>query len=246
MNKKENYTLFISDLHLGTRNNEKNRIFFDFLQNDAVEADALYILGDLFVLWVGDDDNSKEFEKVKKALKNASSSGTKIFLMPGNRDFLLGEKFAKESGCALLNDPAITDIYGRKTLLMHGDSLCSNDILHKYISAVIRAKLSKKIFLTLPLIVRKFMAWSLHLLSTARLKLVTKQAFLKHVYQQAIIAMENNDVDQIIHGHIHDANIDDIIIGSKHLRRIVLKDWDTSGMAVIYKQNGSCEVKNLQ
>ncbi|HEY9148491.1 MAG TPA: UDP-2,3-diacylglucosamine diphosphatase, partial [Gammaproteobacteria bacterium] len=123
-------TLFISDLHLSGERPETIRLFLDFLAGEARQAEALYILGDLFEAWLGDDVILPEYQPVLEALKALSDSGVALRVMHGNRDFLLGERFAALSGCRLVDDPLVIDLYGTPTLLMHGDLLCSDD--HAY------------------------------------------------------------------------------------------------------------------
>ncbi|MBU2884139.1 UDP-2,3-diacylglucosamine diphosphatase, partial [Gilvimarinus agarilyticus] len=118
---------FISDLHLHASRPEATQAFYKFLTEQAASAEALYILGDFFDAWIGDDDDAPLAAEVAAKLKALSESGTKVFLMHGNRDFLLGQKFVRSAGAALLEDPTVIDLYGTRTLLMHGDSLCTQD-----------------------------------------------------------------------------------------------------------------------
>ena len=120
-------TLFISDLHLDPERPAITALFLDFLAARAGHADALYILGDLFEAWIGDDDDSELNRAVCHELARCAAAGTAVYVMHGNRDFLLGERFAKQSHCTLLDDPACIDLYGTPTLLMHGDLLCTDD-----------------------------------------------------------------------------------------------------------------------
>jgi UDP-2,3-diacylglucosamine hydrolase len=120
-------TLFISDLHLSAERPETIRLFLDFLSGKARQADALYILGDLFEVWLGDDLIMPEYQPVLSALRELVDSGTPVYVMHGNRDFLLGKAFEQATGCRLIGDPLVIDLHGSPTLLMHGDLLCTDD-----------------------------------------------------------------------------------------------------------------------
>ena len=120
-------TLFISDLHLDPDRPEITGLFLDFLGKQARGSDALYILGDLFEAWIGDDDDSPMNRRVSEAIHSLVEHGTPVFLMHGNRDFLVGGTFEQNSGCSLIDDPTRIDLYGTPTLLMHGDTLCTDD-----------------------------------------------------------------------------------------------------------------------
>lgn len=149
-------TLFISDLHLCPSRPQIGRLFFDFLSGPAREADALYILGDLFEHWAGDDDlDDPSNAEVCVALQALSASGVALFFMAGNRDFLCGETFAKAAGLKLLPDPALIEIAGTATLLMHGDTLCTDDDAYQAFRAEVRSPEWRQAFLTLPLDRRK-------------------------------------------------------------------------------------------
>ena len=121
-------TLFISDLHLEADRPEIGEQFLAFLAGPAREADALYILGDLFEAWVGDDDPSPYYAGMKDALRELTGSGVPVYFMHGNRDFMIGERFAEETGVTLLPDPYLVELHGEKVLLSHGDYLCTDDV----------------------------------------------------------------------------------------------------------------------
>ena len=150
-----NHIIFIADLHLSPTQPKVTNLFFKFIEDTAPKADALYILGDFFKFWVGDDDRSIFNEQIKKALKTISSK-IPVYLMPGNRDFILGQTFAKESGCILISDPYKIDLYNKPTLLTHGDILCSKDMKHCIFRTITRFPHGIAIFLKLPL---KFRTW---------------------------------------------------------------------------------------
>lgn len=241
--ENKNHILFISDLHLKARDKKIQKIFFNFLETIVPKAQALYILGDLFVFWAGDDDRSPFHERVKLALKKARDRGVPIYCMPGNRDFLLSEVFAEESGCVILNDPVVIDLYGRPTLLTHGDSLCSSDTLHKRTSAVMKSKRFLKGFLKLPLVIRKIATWLAHFLSCFRGMFLCRMKFIDNVRKEAGKVSSENKVDQIIHGHIHKGMIETLSIDGKPLRHIVLNCWERQGSFLIYYSDGQCTLE---
>ena len=123
--------LFISDLHLGLEKPDITRRFLHFLNTRANTADSLYILGDLFDAWIGDDDPTPPNNQIRKHLKELVQSGVSVFLQPGNRDFLLGQKFCKDTGVVLLDDYVVIDLFGTPTLLTHGDLLCTDDLAYQ-------------------------------------------------------------------------------------------------------------------
>ncbi|MFA6409247.1 MAG: UDP-2,3-diacylglucosamine diphosphatase [Gammaproteobacteria bacterium] len=243
------YTLFIADLHLTEKNTKINDIFLNFLQQVAGRAEALYILGDLFMLWAGDDDDTPFHETVKTALHELVTSGTKVFLMPGNRDFLLGERFARESGCQIVQDPLITNIYGRQTLLTHGDNLISRDVAHRKFRALTQNLKDKKWFFELPIKTRKGIAWIVHSLSATRnaLRLQSKQKLRKISERAALIVMKRQKVDQVIHGHIHMPFVVTLWDDAKdrEMRQVSLGSWDIEGSALVYVSDGEVQLRNF-
>src|SRR3989344_7547309 len=125
------HSLFISDLHLDSSRPQTTALFLHFMQNEALKAEALFILGDFFEYWIGDDDRSSFNEHIKAALREAVEKGLPIYFMHGNRDFLISSTFARECGLQLIEEPYLINLYGRPTLLVHGDSLCTLDIKHQ-------------------------------------------------------------------------------------------------------------------
>jgi len=218
-----NYTLFISDLHLQSTKPEKTDLFLNLLTGKALEADALYILGDFFEVWVGDDDDSVFINQIKTALKNFTTTGIPIYFMHGNRDFLIGKKFAQDTGCILINDPTKIDLYGSPTLLTHGDMLCTKDNGYMRYRKLVRNPRCQRLFLLLPLKLRKKIARYLRTKSSN----IKKSNKLKNIVNETITnLMQQYQVKQIIHGHIHKQGIYDkgtrISLGSWEDGRSVL------------------------
>jgi UDP-2,3-diacylglucosamine hydrolase len=144
-------TLFISDLHLEPAHPGITRLFLNFLQHQAAQADALYILGDLFAAWIGDDDLSPFNQDMITALRELTAKGVPVYFMCGNRDFLIGEQFMAQTGCRFLSDPTVIDLYGTRVLIMHGDTLCTDDIPYQRYRRFAHNTILQRFFLGLPL-----------------------------------------------------------------------------------------------
>lgn len=231
------HTLFIADLHLSAAKPKLTEIFLRFLETEAAHADALYILGDLFEIWAGDDDKSEFNESIKTALKNLTTTSIPIYLMPGNRDFILGETFAKESNCMLLNDPCAIALYGTTIVLTHGDILCTKDKAMVWFRRLTRNQLSRKIFLLLPLRFRSKLAHYIHAKSTQNKK--TKDMAVMDIDTNAVTKLlELHQAKLLIHGHTHKSGI--------YEQRIVLDEWtDHAGNYLQYNAGGEGELLNF-
>jgi len=218
-------TLFISDLHLEESRPDITGAFLSFLKEKAPAADQLYILGDFFEAWIGDDEHTPLQEQVAAALRTLSNSGTRIFLMHGNRDFLLGEDFCARAGATLLDDPTLIDLYGTPTLLMHGDSLCTADVEYQKFRANMRNPQTQKLILARPLKDRQQMARQLREMSMATNR--DKADDIMDVTPDEVVrVMEAHDVPQLIHGHTHRPAEHALKVNNKTAKRIVLGDWD--------------------
>jgi UDP-2,3-diacylglucosamine hydrolase len=213
-----NHTIFISDLHLHESATKKTTAFLKFLATTAAQAEALYILGDLFEVWIGDDDNSPFTKKIKAALK---ATAIPIYLMHGNRDFLIGEKFAQETGCQLIEDPTKINLYGIPTLLTHGDLLCSKDTSYIKYRKLAHNPKCHKLFLLLPFKLRKYIA---NYLRNKSIKAQTLKSTAEKdaVTTTVIKLMRGYQVTQLIHGHTHRPAITDIETG----KLISLPSWN--------------------
>ena len=231
-------TYFISDLHLKAAHSEATRIFLNFLSGAATNADAVYILGDLFEYWLGDDDNSRLATIVKQALKQLTSQKVKVYFMHGNRDFLIGKKFATDTGITLLADPTVVTIYEKKLLLMHGDLLCINDIKYQNFRRKAQSKVFQTRILAMPLWSRRLLA----LLARYKSKRYTRTTDLtiQDVNQHEVQRyLQKHDTNLLIHGHTHRPATHQLIIDNKPARRIVLAAWDDHGYALSMQPNGS-------
>lgn len=218
-------TLFISDLHLEEKRPEITAAFHRFIQERAVQAEALYILGDFFEAWIGDDENTSLQNEIAEALHQLSAGGTRLFLMHGNRDFLMGNAFCERIGGELLEDPTVIDLYGEPTLLMHGDSLCTADIEYQKFRKNMRNPAWQQAFLKRPLADRQLVARQLREISLAKNK--GKQEDIMDVTPEEVVQqMSAHGVKQLIHGHTHRPAVHQLNVEGAPARRIVLGDWD--------------------
>ena len=223
--------LLISDLHLEEERPDITRAFLHFLQNRAREAEALYILGDFFEAWVGDDGMSAFQHGIARALRALSDTGTRIFLMHGNRDFMIGRAFCREAGCTLLKDPSIVSFNGEPVLLMHGDSLCTLDVGYMKLRRLLRNPLSLFILRNLPLSTRHKLARKLR--SESRTQTRMKASDIIDVTPDEVArVMAEHGVRTLIHGHTHRPAVHELEVNGQPARRIVLGDWDQQGWAL--------------
>jgi UDP-2,3-diacylglucosamine hydrolase len=230
-------TLFISDLHLDPERPDVTKLFLGFLATRASNADALYILGDLFEAWIGDDDASPLNLEVIQGIRACVDAGTPVFLLHGNRDFLLGERFAGQSGCNLLQDPACIDLYGTPTLLMHGDLLCTDDTEYLAFREMVRDSDWQTGLLEKPLAVRREMAAEMR--RQSREKTAGKPESIMDVNPGAVRdAMTQHSVVQLIHGHTHRPAVHTLDIAGQAARRYVLGDWYDQGSLLECDRSG--------
>jgi len=223
--------LFISDLHLAPERPAIIELFLNFMDNQASKVDELYILGDLVEYWLGDDDTSRGLEAVFNKMKRASENGLKIYLMHGNRDFLMGKKLADRCGCTLINDPYIADLNGSSALLMHGDTLCTDDVRYQELRTMLRNPEWQQEFLSKPLSEREMMAKSLREKSAEETQ--KKDDSIMDVNSNAVKdAFNKNEINLLIHGHTHRPDIHYMDNG---MTRVVLGDWYKSGSVLEFR-----------
>lgn len=223
--------LFISDLHLEAERPDITRAFLHFLSTRARTAEALYILGDFFEAWIGDDGMDEFQHAIARALRELSDSGTRIYLMHGNRDFLIGQAFCREAGCTLLRDPSLIDLGGEKILLMHGDSLCTLDVAYMKLRRWLRNPLSLFILRHLPLATRYNLARKLRKESRAQTRMKASE-IVDVTPSEVEKIMRDKGVRILIHGHTHRPAVHELEIDGRPARRIVLGDWDSQGWAL--------------
>jgi len=230
-------TLFISDLHLDPTHPEMVQVFLNFLQNQATNADALYILGDFFEVWIGDDVRSDFTDSIITALKTVTEKGIPVYIMHGNRDFLLGKKFMQRSGCQLIDDPTLINLYGQPTLLMHGDTLCTDDKPYLQYRSKVRNPARQRIFLSFPLWLRKNLARMLRYFSQRRAK-QNNFVFIDANFAEIKRVMLEHKVELLIHGHTHRPSIHYFNLAGKWVERIVLSDWEKQGNVLVCQPDG--------
>jgi UDP-2,3-diacylglucosamine hydrolase len=233
-------TLFISDLHLDGTRPDISAQFLDFLEREARSAEALYILGDLFEAWIGDDDPDPDKRRVIAGLRAVTSAGVPSFLIHGNRDFLIGRRFCRETGIELLADGTVIDLYGRRVLLMHGDLLCTDDHAYQRLRRIVRNPAVQFVMRRLTLRQRQRLA--------ERMRAGSKE----HIASMDIAAPEIMDVNEdevrrtfarfgvdcIIHGHTHRPAVHEMQIDGHEAVRIVLGDWYEQGSVLRWNQQG--------
>ncbi len=222
-------TLFISDLHLDAERPQIARLFGEFVDGEARGADALYILGDLFEAWVGDDDPSDTGAFVAAKLRALSDGGVPVYFIRGNRDFLLGDDYARRAGMTILPDPAVVVLYGRPTLLLHGDLLCTDDIAYQQFRAQTRDPQWQAQFLSQPLAARLAFAGRARAASKAHQSGLQAQGTMEAItdVSPATVAdtFRRYGIDRMIHGHTHRPAVHE----RDGTTRIVLGDWYEQG-----------------
>lgn len=235
-------TLFVSDLHLDAERPQITDLFGRFLHDEARGAAALYILGDLFEAWVGDDDPSDTGALVASGLRAVCDAGTPVFFIRGNRDFLLGDEFARRAGMAILPDPAVVMLHGRPALLMHGDTLCTDDVAYQAFRTQTRNPDWQAGFLAQPLAARLAFAQAARAASKAHQDGLQDRGTMETITDVApatvMATLARYGIDTLIHGHTHRPAMHDITIDGRACRRIVLGDWYEQGSVLRVDRDG--------
>lgn len=231
-------TLFISDLHLCASRPHITTSFLRFLENIAIQAKALYILGDLFEYWAGDDVNDPFHQSIIVAFRQLASTGTNIYLMHGNRDFLISDIFCNIAHITLLQDPTLIEVHGQRLLLSHGDDLCTDDETYQQFRQQVRKPAWQKDFLNQPLPVRKNQIEAIRTRSEQDKS--QKSATMMDVNQHAVMHLlrQYDYPNYLIHGHTHRPNQHLIELDGHNITRWVLADWYEHGSYVAYDAIG--------
>ncbi len=230
-------TLFISDLHLEAERPDIGDQFIKFLEDDASEAEALYILGDLFEAWVGDDDQNNYYFVIKRALRRLFDSGVPIYFMHGNRDFMIGKQFANETGVIILAEPYEVNMYAEKALLCHGDAMCTDDVQYQKIRKMTRDPDWQASMLAKPLKERLRMAEEARRQSLERT--INLDMNIMDVNQGEVKRiMSKYGIDVLLHGHTHRPAVHDVDLGNRKAKRVVLGDWHQQGSVVRWDLRG--------
>jgi UDP-2,3-diacylglucosamine hydrolase len=237
-------TLFVSDLHLDATLPAATAQFSDFLLRTAHSAEALYILGDLFEAWIGDDADEPFQREVCAALARLTGAGVPCYVMHGNRDFLLATGFEARSGCRLLDDPVIIDLYGERALLTHGDLLCTGDTAYQQLRGVVRNRRWQQRFLRLPLSVRRSLARQARAGSTEHTRATAAE--IMDADEHAVRAvMRACGVRTLIHGHTHRPAVHEFDLDGVSARRIVLGAWYEQGSYLLWDPRSGPALRTL-
>lgn len=238
------HSLFISDLHLCPTRPAINALFMRFLQDISPQAEALYILGDFFEYWAGDDDLADPFHAaITSALASLAARGTHLYIMFGNRDFLLGDAFMRASKATLLTEPTHIDLYGVPTLLMHGDTLCTDDVAYQAFRSMVRSAEWQRDFLSRPLTERKAQIDGLR--KKSALEKSRKSEAIMDVNPEAVEnVLRSHDYPRLIHGHTHRPAKHVHRVDTQPCERWVLADWYLSGSYLRCDAAG-CEAHTL-
>jgi UDP-2,3-diacylglucosamine hydrolase len=236
---------FISDLHLEESRPDITAIFLKFLGDASRSASELYILGDFFEVWIGDDDLTAFNLKIMKALRTAADAGLKIYFMHGNRDFLIGKKFLRMTRCALLPDEYVLKIADRPILLMHGDTLCTADLNYVKFRKKSHNWLMQKFFLMKKLSTRQLIAANMR--AKSKIHTSTVPDYLMDVTQSEVEqVMRKHKVKHMIHGHTHRPESHHFEIDGQAVMRLVLAPWHDRGCVLIYDEQGNNKIEILE
>jgi len=229
--------LFISDLHLDAKRPRAIKSFVEFIAAEAIRAEQLFILGDLFEVWIGDDDDDPAMEPAIAAIESLRYADVPCYIMHGNRDFLIGEKFAERTGCQILTDYVTIDVFGKQMLLTHGDLLCTDDRPYMRFREKVRNDQWKRDFLGKPLSDRREIARSMREMSQRETS--DKPEEIMDVNQTAVEqTMRSHGVRYLIHGHTHRPGVHRFELDNELATRIVLGDWFDHGMMLRWDIEG--------
>ncbi len=229
--------LFISDLHIDASRPAITEQFLSFLAAEARDADALYILGDLFESWIGDDAADPAQAAAIAGLRSLTSDGVPCFVMHGNRDFLLAAEFCRASGAELLPDPLIVTLYGEPVLVMHGDALCTDDRAYQRLRATVREADWQRQFLALPIASRRALAGAARVGSQAHTAAM-EYAITDVNANSVALALRGAGTATLLHGHTHRPAIHALQVDGRPCTRVVLGDWYDQGSLLRWDHNG--------
>lgn len=237
-------TLFISDIHLAENEPKINQQFYQLLNNVDHALDAIYILGDLFDAWIGDDEDTPFHREVIAALRNATQKGLPIYFIWGNRDFLISEKFLQATGCQKLKDEEKIQLYGTSVLLMHGDSLCTNDIGYLRVRRMSRIPMIQRLFLLMPLRWRRKMRDKARAQSQQTTR--DKPMYILDVVGDTVEKiMSKHQVSYLVHGHTHMPGVHVFDLDKKPAMRFVLGAWHDGANGLMWYESGEKELVKL-
>ncbi len=233
---------FISDVHLTEDRPETAQRFLAYLASLDNRISAVYILGDLFDVWVGDDNHSAFNESIKEKLKLVTQQGIHVYFLPGNRDFLVGQQFFDDTQVTCLNDETVIDLFGTKTLLMHGDLLCTDDVAYQQFRQLTHSQQWQKELLAKPL--KERLALAQHYRQESLLSKQSTSMDIMDVNKKSVLKyLKKHQAKRLIHGHTHRPNIHHYIINKQTYSRFVLAEWDSSCSILDWSEQGHCLLK---
>jgi len=234
-------SLFASDLHLDSEAPWAIDAFISFLRGPAREAEALYLLGDIFEVWVGDDDTNPDNARICEALRELTAGGVATFAIHGNRDFLLGERFSAVTGVKLLPDPVMVELHGVRTMLSHGDVFCTEDASYQQLRSIVRQPRWQRRFLSLPIETRRALANAARAGSKAHTQRTVPT--IMDVNPDAVArAMRATGARRLIHGHTHRPAIHPGVIDGTQTERVVLAPWYEAASCISVGADGVREM----
>ena len=237
-------TYFLSDMHVIEQRPDITAALLLFLQGPALEADAVYLLGDVFDYWIGDDYETDTIRQVKQAFGRLTQQGVALFFVGGNRDFLVGRRFDKQTGCHLLPEHTVINLYQEPVLIMHGDTLCTLDVAYQKFRRTSRSWWWQLFMLNLPLKTRIGFVMKLKQRSKSEKSLKSDQ-IMDVTPDEVALQMSKYKVNTLIHGHTHRQNIHEFDLNGQPAKRIVLGDWYQSGCVLKCTPNQSPEFIQL-
>lgn len=230
-------TLFISDLHLSPSRPDITRCFTHFMREEAIHADALYILGDLFEFWIGDDDKSAFATSIREEFKQLTKHGVPCYFSHGNRDFLIGKRFAKQTDMVLLEEEAVIDLYGQKIVVLHGDTLCTDDVKYLAYREKVHQPWLQWVFNRIPFFIKTKIVGKVQ--SDIGNEKQTKSLDIMDVNLDAVSrCLANHSASMMIHGHTHRPNVHQVNDTNAPYTRIVLGDWYEQGSVLVFTPEG--------
>jgi UDP-2,3-diacylglucosamine hydrolase len=230
-------SLIASDLHLDAAEPWAIDAFIAFLRGPSRAAQALYLLGDIFEVWVGDDDRDPLIDRACDALAELTKQGVPVYAIHGNRDFLLGEDFTRRTGVQLLPDPVVVELHGVPTMLSHGDVFCTEDPSYQSLRSIVRRPGWQRRFLSLPLAARRDLASAARAGSRAHTQRVIPQ--IMDVNPDAVVrALRVSGARRLIHGHTHRPDVHELSVDGQRAERIVLAPWYESASCIAVDENG--------
>ncbi|MDX1804809.1 MAG: UDP-2,3-diacylglucosamine diphosphatase [Alcanivorax sp.] len=238
------YSLFISDLHLDPARPQHLQALDALLQQHAGRADRLYVLGDLFEAWIGDDDDSNFNQQAIAAFRRFADSGSALFFMHGNRDFLLGDGFAAATGGQILPEGTVVDLYGTPALLMHGDSLCTLDTAYQQFRAMARNPQWQQGMLAKPLEERRMLAQGMRMQSQGN-NANKAENIMDVTSDEVVRVMDDAGVQHLIHGHTHRPDVHDVALANGQGKRWVLGDWGTQGWQIVADSDAGLRLESF-